>query len=368
MTDLPLPKSDLPEKIQRFGDPNAPEPARAMAARGLVPVKGEDLVTLLVQLSADRVDSIAESARATLGKVPEGALAAAVSAPLHPAILGALRPFVDTRRKLLEALAVNRATPVEVTAAIALSADERTCERIATDQERLLENPSIIEALYKNRNTRMSTVDRLVELAARNQVELTGVATFEAHVQAIQGQLIPEPTEDPLPSDESFQVALARDGDDDAIERDKVDGSEEVKEDYRPLAMQIYDMSNPEKVRLSLIGNAAARAILVRDANRIVAMAAVSSPAMTDAEAAKVAASKQVSEDVLRYVSNKREWLGRYEVKRNLVFNSKTPLGQSMKFLSHLRLNDLRALARSRNVQAALRTAARNRLNKRTGA
>ena len=31
-----------------------------------------------------------------------------------------------------------------------------------------------------------------------------------------------------------------------------------------------------------------------------------------------------------------------YEIKRALVFNSKTPLGISMNFLSHMRRNDLR--------------------------
>lgn len=364
---LPLPQAELPASIRRFAAPDAPAAAKTMAAKGLVPVKGEDLVTLLVQLSADPTDQVAAAARETLGKMPEGVLEAACGAALHPAILGGLYEHVRDRPALLEELVGNRGTPAGVVARAAKTASEGICERIATDQVRLLENPQIIEALYLNRNTRMSTVDRLVELAARNGVELEGVATFQAHVEAIQGQLIiDEPTEEPLPDDVDFQKGLELDTDDDPIERDKVDGTEEVKDTHLPLAQRIQNWSTPKKIRMTLVGNAAARAILVRDPNKVVAMSAISSPAMNDGEAARIAVSKQVSDEILRYIGNRRDWLGNYEVKRNLLFNPKTPMGVSMKFLSHLRQNDLRGLSRSKSVPAALRTAAKQRMDKKT--
>jgi hypothetical protein len=360
---LPLPKDELPEKVRRFGDPAAPKPAKAMAAKGLVPVKGEELVTLLVQLAADADEGVSDAARATLAGMPEGVLEAACGAALHPAILDGLVAHVFERPPLLDALAANRAADDDTVARIARTAGERTCERIATDQERLLAAPQIIEALYKNRNTRMSTVDRLVELAARNGVELTGVATFQAHVEAIQDELIvDEPTEEPLPDDLDFSSALAEDDDEEPIEQDLIEGTEEIKDSHKPLAQRIANMTPGQKIRLALIGNASARAILVRDSNRMVAMSVVSSPAVTEAEAARMANSKQLSEDILRYISNRRDWLGNYEVKRALCFNPKAPVGVSMKFLSHLRFNDLRTLARSKNVPASLRTAAKQRV------
>lgn len=360
---LPLPHDQLPEKIRRFADPAAPTAAKTMAAKGLVPVRGDDLVTLLVLLARDEDDQVAGTAKATLGGLPDGVLHGACRAPLHPAILDGLADHVAKQQPLLEELAANRATPDETLVRIARSADERTCERIATDQQRLLAAPEIIEALYKNRNTRTSTIDRLVELAARNGVELTGVATFQAHVEAIRGELVvDEPTDEPLPDDVDFAHALAEDDDDEPIETDVVDGTEEVKDSHKSLAQKIADMSTPKKVRLCLIGNSAARAILVRDSNKMVAMSAVSSPAMSEAEAARIAVSKQVSEDILRYIGNRRDWLGNYEVKRNLCFNPKTPTGISLRFLSHMRFNDLRALARSKNVPASLRTAATQKI------
>jgi len=336
-----------------------------MAAKGLVPVKGADLVTLLVQLAADSDEGVREAARGTLSGLPDEVLAPAVSADLHPEIIDALVRYVRDNQPLLEELAANRATPHATIARIAKQCDVKTAERIATDQVRLLEHPEIIEALYKNRHTRSSTVDRIVELAARNGVELTGVATFAAHVEAIQGQLIiEEAPEEELESDSMFAEALDHDDDEESIERDKVDGSEEVSDKHKPLAIRIGDMSTSEKIRLAMIGNAAARALLVRDSNKIVYMAAISSPSMKDSEAARIAASKQVTEDILRYVGNRRDWLSNYELKRNLMMNPKTPIGISMKFLSHLRSNDLRSLMRSKNVPQSLRSAAKQRAAK----
>ena len=60
-TTLPLPLAELPESLHRFADPKAPGPARLMAAKGLVPIKGGDLVTLMVQLASDADANIASA-------------------------------------------------------------------------------------------------------------------------------------------------------------------------------------------------------------------------------------------------------------------------------------------------------------------
>ncbi|HHH29609.1 MAG TPA: hypothetical protein ENK57_14860 [Polyangiaceae bacterium] len=337
-----------------------------MAAKGLVPVQGADLVTLLVQLGADSDDGVRDAAQRTLSGLPDEVLAPAVSADLPPAILDGLVRYVQNNQPMLEELAANRAVPLATIARIAKQCDTKTAERIATDQVRLLEHPEIIESLYKNKATRSSTVDRLVELAARSGVELRGVATFAAHVEAIKGQLIVEEAPDEeLPGDAAFAEALSHDDDDEPIETDRIDGTEEITEKHKPLAIQIASMSASEKIRLALIGNAAARSLLVRDSSKKVSMAAISSPGMKEAEAARIASSKQISEDLLRYIGNRRDWHGNYELKRNLIMNPKCPIGISMKFLAHLRFNDLRTLARSKNVPASLRSTAKQRMAKR---
>ena len=123
---LPLPKEELPEKIRRFGDPAAPTPARTMAAKGLVPVKGTDLVTLLVQLSADSDEGVRSAADGTLRGLPDEVLRPAVTAPLHPEILDGLLRYVQKEQSLLEELAANRATPHATVAKIAKQCDVHT--------------------------------------------------------------------------------------------------------------------------------------------------------------------------------------------------------------------------------------------------
>jgi len=126
--------------------------------------------------------------------------------------------------------------------------------------------------------------------------------------------------------------------------------------------MRISEMTTPEKIRLALVGNAAARAFLVRDRNRTVSHAAITSPSMTDTEAANIARSREVSEDILRIIGNRREWLRNHEVKRGLVFNPKTPVGISLRFVAHMREPELRELSKSRGVPQPVKAAAMQKL------
>jgi hypothetical protein len=358
---LPIPADDIPERLRRFADPNGPAPARMMAARGMVPVKGGDLVTLLVHMTVDADPGVADAAAETLRGLPENVLYPACKEALPAPVFHDLAERFSNDDRVLARLAGNQGVADETIVAIAAHCPERVTEIISINQQRLIGAPAIIEALYKNRNTRMSTADRLIELAARHDLDMPGIPMFEELKREVLGQLIPEPSEEPLPGDDAFAEALAHDADEDAVARDEVEGTEETKEEFVPLQNQIRDMNTGEKIRMALLGNAAARSILVRDPNRVVAMAAISSPAMSESEAKNAAQSREISEDVLRYIGRKREWLRSYEIKRHLCNNPKTPLALSMTFLAHLRRNDLRALSRSRGIPNALKQAAKRR-------
>lgn len=359
---LPLPLDALPEGLRRFADPAGPAPARMMAARGALPVSGADMVTLLAQLSADADEAVAAAARQSLGKLPENVVVPACDAALHPSILDALVDYVSLPAAL-ERLAANDATADSTMARLAARADEMLGERIATNEERLLRAPRIIEALYKNKRVRMSTCDRLVDLAARNGVEVSGIPGFAAAVEAVKGQLIPEPGDEPLPSDAAFVETMEQATDDhEVVERDDETGDEKLKKAYLPLAMQISRMTKSEKIRATLVGGASARALLVRDPDRAIAAAAINAPGTTVAEANAIAHSKEVGEDVLRMIANRTEWMRGQEIKRALVFNPKTPVGVSLRFLSFMKENDLKVLARSRGIPQPVKTAASQRI------
>lgn len=357
MVSLPLPLTEIPESVRRFCDLDGPLPARMMAAKGLVPIRGNDQVLVLCQLSADQDEKVRGSALASLDGLPSGVLQTACAAPLPSPVLALLAERLS-HPDALGALVSNPNTTDDTLESLTHRADDALCERIATNEARLLRAPKIIEALYKNRNTRMSTADRVVELAARHGLELPGIPAFASHVEALHGQLIPEPSAEPLPQDEAFTATLEEDGAETPYEQDKFTGKEALHPSYKPLTMQIMDMTKAEKIRLALIGTHAARAVLLRDNNRQVAYAAVSSPQMTVTEACDVARSREVSEEILRFIAQKKEWIKSGEVKHNLVFNPKTPVGLSMRFLSHLRADELRKLARDRNIPAQLRSLA----------
>ncbi len=357
---LPLLLEQVPASIRRFCDPAAPGAARTMAARGMVPIKGAEQVMLLLQLSADPDAGLAGTARDALEKLPASVLELAADSALPGSFLDRMAELFRARDELLERLVANPAFEPGSLEWVALFCSERVSERIAVNEQLLLSAPKVIEALYRNKNTRMSTADRLVELCARNGVVLD-LPTFEAHVAAIKGQLIPEPTEEPLPSDRDFQTALAEDDDNPeavAAGDDAEAGEDEVKQQYMPLMMRIRQMTSAEKLRLAMVGNASARAFLVRDKNKTVAYAAISSPAMQESEVVPIVHSKEVSEEILRYIGNRREWTKNHEIKHGLVFNSKTPVGISLRFIGHLRDDELKALSRSRNVAQSLKSAA----------
>ena len=52
-----------------------------------------------------------------------------------------------------------------------------------------------------NKATRMSTADRVLELAVRNKIKLEGIPAFKEAAAAIANELIPEPSPEPTFSD-----------------------------------------------------------------------------------------------------------------------------------------------------------------------
>ncbi|PYR21330.1 MAG: hypothetical protein DMF98_22340 [Acidobacteria bacterium] len=107
------------------------------------------------------------------------------------------------------------------------------------------------------------------------------------------------------------------------------------------------------------------RASLIRDPNKMIAAAVLSSPKLSDSEVESFARMANVSEDVLRVIGSNRAWLKNYGVVVGLTKNPKTPVGMSMNLLSRLSDRDAAILSVDRNVPEALRAAARKRATQR---
>jgi hypothetical protein len=221
--------------------------------------------------------------------------------------------------------------------------------------------------LYKNPKTRMSTADRLVDLAHRNNVELD-LPVFRELVEALQEQLIPEP-EDELTFDD--QVFLEADARSKEVEIDPTHedthtldetGEEKPAEKVLPLYAALAEMNLSGKIRRATIGSAAERMILVRDTNRLVARAAIRSEMVQEPEVVRMSANRQLTADILTIISKKSDWIKNGAIKLNLVSNPRTPLPIVTKLVPYLQEHEVRNLARSKSVPGAVSTLARQQL------
>jgi hypothetical protein len=114
-----------------------------------------------------------------------------------------------------------------------------------------------------------------------------------------------------------------------------------------------------ERMKLAMKGTRAQRAVLIRDSNKLVSAAVLSSPKLTETEVEAIAKMANVSEDVLRIISVNRGWTKNYTIVSSLCRNPKTPAAVAMTFVQRLNERDLKALSVDRNVPEAVRLAAR---------
>ncbi len=119
-----------------------------------------------------------------------------------------------------------------------------------------------------------------------------------------------------------------------------------------------------ERMKLAMKGTREQRAQLVRDSNRLVAAAVLSSPKLTESEVEQFTKMGNVSEDVLRVIAMNRAWTKNYGVIAGLCRHPKTPPALSMQMLHRLNERDLKMLAIDRNVPEALRQISRKILTK----
>lgn len=97
----------------------------------------------------------------------------------------------------------------------------------------------------------------------------------------------------------------------------------------------------------------------MRDANKLVASAVISSPKLSESEIESFARMTNVSEEVLRLIGNNRSWVKSYVVASALAKNPKTPLAISVRLVPRMNDRDIKGLARDRNVPEGVRQVAR---------
>jgi hypothetical protein len=378
----PVPLSALPSNFQKHVDPNAPVPLRMMGAKGLVPMGPKEMATALFMLTFDADAAIREAATKSAAGLPDRILSVALrDETVDSPVLDYYADAFTGRDEYLEMLVLNPATPDATVQRITARADERIVEIVAQNQLRMLRYADIVRALVNNTAARPSTVDNVCDFCVRSGLLLEDLPAFRAARRRIHGgseqddALAKKVAADQQSAEARAEAALEQMGATagDASEDPPVPpGSpEEQQQEQKKLSItqQIMKLSIAKKIEwANKKGNREVRSILLRDPNKLVQLAVMQSPRITDGEVAKVALSRTAPQEVLQYIYNNRQLMKNYQIKVNLINNPKMPVGVSMRFLSSLRMAEVKAVAKNKNVPHGLATAAKKLVEKKTGA
>lgn len=341
---------------RRFADPNAPLDARLMAASGALPLPPPQLVTVLYALTLDPDAAVKDKALASLRALPERVLDPALDAKLHPDVLGLCAELFRDHGPRLERIALNPATTDETCTLLAALPHGRVVEILAQNQVRLLRCAPLVEALGENPLTGMATIDRILHFLGVERGEMEEPEP-EAKAEPVP---VPPPPDDAAEAPPAVDLEDTSDIPQDLIE-EAPEPADEAEKNDRSVNIQarVSKMSIIEKVKLARLGNNDARAVLIRDRNKLVAAAAIRNPKMTENEIESFARARNLCDEVMRIIASNRNWTRSHTVKLALSMNPKCPPQAAIKFLNYLTERDLNAIMRSRDVPGAISVQAR---------
>jgi hypothetical protein len=371
----------------------APQPARLAAARGMLPLEQNDLLEVLVALTASDDEQIATAATETLQSETHDNLLLAAKAPdTSPNVLAYLATRSKQTSEVHEATILNNKTPDDAIAKLAAATPNGSLlELIAINQQRLVRAPEIIDAILAN-PARTGEAERRAsetrkeffekergakqiadELRARGQTaaaeffesaELTtgpGELTFDdawliaQHIEVSDADL----DDSWLPA-ERYEELLTETAAETAANIQRIIESErrekgEVSAERVSLIRRIMFMNVKDRMKLAMKGDREARGILIRDSNKIVCSAVVKNPRITEQEVENISSMRTVADEVLRLIAMNRSWARQYTIIHNLARNPRTPIPTAMNIMPRIRTKDLQQLSQNRNVSEAVR-------------
>lgn len=388
-------------------DGSAPRAAQLAASRGALPLPQADLLEILVTLYQGEDVELRENAATALRSQQVGDIESTVrSDQIAPRVLGYFAAQSELPTGVYEAVITNPLTPPDTIALLARSTQNGSLlELISFNQQLLIQNPAIIDAIIGNANRTPEAERRAAEvkreffekergaqqianeLRARGsdaaaefleQAEFagdldgSGLTIEDAILLASHIEVPDHETDDSWmgleyieeiyeESEEQRKAAIGK-----IIGELEMDG-EEIPGDRISMINRIMKMGVKDRVKLGMKGDREARNILIRDPNRLVSSAVVNNPRITEQEIEMIASMRSVAEDILRLIAANRQWSKSYNVMHSLAKNPRTPLANVMTIMSRLQLRDLVALTKNRNVSDAVRRQAQRLHSARTG-
>jgi hypothetical protein len=383
------------------------------AARGALALPPGEMIEILVHLANDN-KIFGQQARLTLAGWEEKSSLAAASDPKTPvAVLEYLVSPDNLRPVLLPALLENPSVPDDSLIALAKIGSRETVQ-VMLVSERLKQSSAIREALESNPNHAvhaatagtapngaspktetsegadsdteqiLASVPEMFEPEEPNEVLDQQLSLFLAeHAAEIEAEKdkpfqplggfsndlevseLPV-AEGPVPSEMTTAAgaAVAAGAPSSSPEAAQAPAHPAAKHAIRPhdgenkrgsALQKISKMDIKGRIQLAMKGTKEERSILIRDGTKIVALAVLESPKITDGEVETFASQKNVLEAVLRAIPMKRRYAKHYPVVRNLVFNPRTPMDVALGLMKNMLVADLKNLSSNKQVSETVR-------------
>jgi|SRR5271166_313056 len=408
----------MPRMLDLIRNSQVPFNLMHSAAHGSLSVPPEETIEILVYLAIHH-KLFGEQARLTLAGWDEKAsLAAAADPNTSSEVLGYFISPENLRPVLLPALAENPSVSTEALDEIAVSGSRSTLE-ILLKSARVMSSPQLLQALQSNvklRPNEFADVEKRLAALGVISTARPPVPEVEASDEDLSGTveqyLLENAAEVEAEKDKLFQPAGLGHG----LVEDRAAGESGAQpaaetgvasaeavasaaatsapavagksaataaaaihakkqapaghEERRDSTLQkIAKLDIKGRIALAVRGSKEDRSLLIRDSTKLVALAVLESPKVSDSEVEAFATQKNVLDTVLRAIPLKRKFAKNYNIVRNLVFNPRTPIDTSLPLLKGLLMHDLKNLTGNKDVSDTIRKTAmrlyRQRLQKR---
>jgi len=360
------------------------------AARGSLAVPADEMVEILVYLAVHH-KLFGEQSRLTLAGWDEKSSREVAANPnTSQDVLGYLASSENLRITLLPQLAENPSVSEESLDALAVSGSRPVVEALFTSA-RVMNSPRLLQALQSNPSLRpnelaeigkklaaMETISEGEPVAAESDASDEVIAgTVTKYLEENAAELATEKDKPFQPIGMSLDEiageaegeaspAAVADATTAAAEKEVADASAAkakkaaaVKESRRDSVLQkIAKLDIRGRITLAMRGTKEDRSILIRDSTKLVAIAVLDSPKVSDGEVEKFALQKNVLEAVLRAIPMRRRFAKNYNITRNLVQNPRTPLDLSLGLMKNLLVHDLKNLSGNKEVSDTIRKVA----------
>lgn len=379
----------------------APRPAQLAASRGILPLPQVDLLEILVGMYAGTDAELKENARQALTEQNvDGVIETIRSDEVAPAVLAYYAAREDLPDSIQETILSNTRTPAAAVVGFATKTQKGSLlELLAFNQQLLIQNPAIIEAIIANPNATAEASRRATELKREFFEKERGAQQIANELRAQGNEAAAEfleQSDSDLSAEDAILLASMievpdQETDDSWLSLEYIEEIYEETEDQRQATVskilnemqsedgddftmervsminRVMQMGVKDRVKLGMKGDREARNILIRDPNKLVSSAVINNPRITEQEVESIASMRSMSEEILRQIAANRQWARNYNIGHTLAKNPRTPIGSAMTIMTKLQLRDLSALSKNRNVSEAVRKQALRLVSARSG-